>query len=325
MKTTMTALMVLGLAATAGAQTFVYEQRTKDAADKHAQLMLTEEAVAQERLQAARQHLEMLLADGTASQESIQEAQKRLQVLSGVEGGVVHLSVESNVVSDAPYSAEAVTEVVQALSDGNRIVKRTVSRVYRDGKGRTRRETLNADGQVTSIVISDPVAHTGYSLDPSNNTARRIGVAVYVTEKNTRELKLAGGSALIVASEGGKTTLHATTGRAVIAGGTESATRHTEFAEQSAASTKEDLGVKSFDGVEAKGARTTTVIPAGAIGNEMPITITSEEWTSPDLKVLLMTRHADPRSGETTYRLTGINRAEPPPSLFEVPAGYTIK
>jgi hypothetical protein len=67
------------------------------------------------------------------------------------------------------------------------------------------------------------------------------------------------------------------------------------------------------------------VIPAGAIGNELPITVTSEEWLSPDLKVLVMTKHADPRSGETTYRLTGITRSEPDPSLFELPAGMTIK
>jgi hypothetical protein len=37
-----------------------------------------------------------------------------------------------------------------------------------------------------------------------------------------------------------------------------------------------------------------------------------------------MTRHRDPRSAETTYRLTNIDRGEPDRSLFEVPAGYTV-
>jgi hypothetical protein len=41
--------------------------------------------------------------------------------------------------------------------------------------------------------------------------------------------------------------------------------------------------------------------------------------------VLVMTKHADPRSGETTYRLTGITRGEPDASLFDLPAGVTIK
>jgi hypothetical protein len=31
------------------------------------------------------------------------------------------------------------------------------------------------------------------------------------------------------------------------------------------------------------------------------------------------------RFGETTYRLTGITRGEPTPSLFEPPAGVTVK
>ena len=37
-----------------------------------------------------------------------------------------------------------------------------------------------------------------------------------------------------------------------------------------------------------------------------------------------MTRHNDPRIGETTYRLTNIVRAEPPRSLFEVPPDYQV-
>ena len=82
---------------------------------------------------------------------------------------------------------------------------------------------------------------------------------------------------------------------------------------------------KVLDGLPVEGRKTTTVIPAGQIGNDQPITITSEEWRSPDLNVLVMTRHADPRSGESTYRLTNVIRAEPDPSLFMVPADYTVK
>lgn len=37
-----------------------------------------------------------------------------------------------------------------------------------------------------------------------------------------------------------------------------------------------------------------------------------------------MTRHADPRSGETVYRLTNIQRVEQVRSLFEMPTGYAI-
>ena len=87
----------------------------------------------------------------------------------------------------------------------------------------------------------------------------------------------------------------------------------------------EQLGKQTIEGVEAEGQRATITIPAGEIGNEQPILIVSETWYSPELQVTVMSRHSDPRMGETVYRLTGINRAEPSHLLFEVPADYTIK
>ncbi len=66
-------------------------------------------------------------------------------------------------------------------------------------------------------------------------------------------------------------------------------------------------------------------IPAGQIGNERPIEVVSEHWYSPELQMVVMTRTADPRTGETVYKLTGISRGEPPRSLFEAPADYAVK
>jgi hypothetical protein len=86
----------------------------------------------------------------------------------------------------------------------------------------------------------------------------------------------------------------------------------------------EPLGKKMVEGVEAEGRRSTVTIPSGEIGNTLPIEIVDENWYSPDLQILVMTRHSDPRSGETTYRLTNIKRNEPDRSLFGVPADYTI-
>ena len=92
-----------------------------------------------------------------------------------------------------------------------------------------------------------------------------------------------------------------------------------------AAVTHEDLGRQNIEGVSATGTRSITTIPAGAIGNLQPIKVVNEQWLSPDLQVLVMTKHSDPRSGETTYRLQSIVRAEPDRSLFSVPADYTMK
>jgi hypothetical protein len=86
----------------------------------------------------------------------------------------------------------------------------------------------------------------------------------------------------------------------------------------------ESLGTQFMEGVVVEGTRTTVTIPAGQIGNELPIHIVSERWHSPELKALVMSRQADPRFGETTYRLTNIARAEPSPQLFEIPADFTV-
>ena len=52
----------------------------------------------------------------------------------------------------------------------------------------------------------------------------------------------------------------------------------------------------------AEGRRVTRTIPAGRIGNEQPIVSVTEEWRSPELQVLVMTRTADPRTGESVYK-----------------------
>lgn len=87
----------------------------------------------------------------------------------------------------------------------------------------------------------------------------------------------------------------------------------------------ESLGKQTIEGVEAEGTRSTRSIAVGEIGNTLPIEIIEESWYSPDLQVLVMTKHSDPRSGVRTYRLTHIERSEPQRSLFEVPADYTFQ
>ena len=90
-------------------------------------------------------------------------------------------------------------------------------------------------------------------------------------------------------------------------------------------SVEERLGDRLIEGVLASGVRRTTTIGTGAIGNEQPIKIVSEEWTSPDLQILVMTDRTDPRVGHSTYRLLKIVRSDPDPALFQVPADYTLQ
>jgi hypothetical protein len=86
----------------------------------------------------------------------------------------------------------------------------------------------------------------------------------------------------------------------------------------------EDLGSQNMEGVLVKGTRTTRTIPAGEIGNEQPITVVTEVWTSPELKTVVYSKRSDPRMGEQTFRLTNLVRGDPNPSLFTVPADFKI-
>ena len=83
------------------------------------------------------------------------------------------MAVEARTIANAPYSAEAVTESTQMLADGNRIARKTITRIFRDGEGRTRREQVNDNGVVESVSIVDPVAHLSYVLQPDSRTAYR--------------------------------------------------------------------------------------------------------------------------------------------------------
>ncbi len=82
------------------------------------------------------------------------------------------------------------------------------------------------------------------------------------------------------------------------------------------------LGVREVEGLRASGERTSWTIEAGRVGNEKPIQITREVWTSPDLMVTVSTRDFDPRSGETNYRLKSVRRGEPEAALMRVPADF---
>ena len=87
------------------------------------------------------------------------------------------------VVKNTPYSAEAVSEMVQTLGDGTRIVRTSTSSVSRDWAGRTRREhgltvigplASSPDADKRIITISDPEAGVTYMLNPQTRTARKM-------------------------------------------------------------------------------------------------------------------------------------------------------
>ena len=294
-------------------------------------------------------------------QSNIVMKQRVMQGPEGVPppgGDIFFMDTEVNfggkTVKGAPYSAQAVTETIQTLSDGNRIVNKLTSQLYRDSEGRTRREQrIKFHGEpggdaepLQSVFINDPVSGSSFVLDSKSRTAIKTGqfkIERHVTgggvpggvgvESQRFEFKVEGGqgSGVLVKTPDGPPPPglpgpgpgeRAFTIESGMAGGATYIFRHGGPNENEV---KEQLGKQVIEGVEAEGTRNTITIPAGEIGNDRPIEIVSESWYSPELQTVIMTRHSDPRSGETTYRLTNISRTEPAKTLFEVPTDYTVK
>jgi len=88
---------------------------------------------------------------------------------------------------------------------------------------------------------------------------------------------------------------------------------------------RETLVGQSIGGVYATGTRSTRTIPAGEQGNSQEMQMVHETWTSTDLKIPVLVKDSDPVRGTTVRQMNNITRAEPDPSLFQVPAGYTVK
>jgi hypothetical protein len=260
---------------------------------------------------------------------------------------IVRIPLEKPITG-APYSADTIVEATQTLADGNHISTSRSGRVYRDSMGRVRREeerpftlkTTNGPVSTTmsSITIVDPVGGYSYSLDNEHKIAWRTPMVaskvlldkVQQAEANLKQIQG-------TVQQGASTSdQQASAGEAAAKMKAELAARRA--AEQNAGGLSPDQVVlsekrltpgplehKTLDGLAVEGRSNTNTIPAGAIGNEQPITVTSEEWRSADLQVLVLTRHNDPRNGESTYRLANVVRAEPDPSLFMVPPDFTVK
>ena len=246
------------------------------------------------------------------------------------------------VVKNSPFSADAVSESVQTLADGNRIVRSTTTKLHRNSEGRFRRELKNGSGGIlgtafsygAGVSIIDPVAGNRYLLDPEMRTAR---AAVIRAARPHREKREASGAAVPPAPPAplepppgvrviapGEPAIAATGVYRTIAPGAPGIEVLTMEGREKYETRSEDLGTKNIEGVEASGKRTVTTIPADAIGNERPIEIVYEKWYSKELEMTVLSKHSDPRFGEQTYRLTNIVRAEPEPSLFTLPSGYKV-
>ena len=228
----------------------------------------------------------------------------------GAEAGM-----PGRVVTNAPYSADIVTESTQTLADGNHIRQTSTVKVYRDSEGRTRREQspnlggLSGSATMPSLVfIHDPVAGVSLALNVDNKTGSR-STFTPGTGRGRGGPGVAMGMGRGPRPEGQ---------------GAQSAVRPRRAAADNTNLKTESLGTRSFDGVMAEGHRTTLTIPAGQMGNDQPIQIVTETWYSSELQATIYQKRTDPRNGETVTRYSNISRAEPSRTLFDAPADFKV-
>jgi hypothetical protein len=235
------------------------------------------------------------------------------------------------VVKGKPYSADTTTETVQTLADGNRIVHRTVSKFYRDSDGRTRREQTfgNVDPEHPSphevkVFVDDPVSGLAFVLDPASKSADKVHRTRQFLDGHNAEDD---GARIMIKSDSEEGEQSAagpmlTKFRDEHSG--DSNTNLARIEDDKRDVVKEDLGTRNIEGVDCNGTRTTTTIPAGAIGNEKPISMVRETWYAPAIAAVVESTTEDPRYGKTTYHLTNVQLSEPSRSLFEAPGDFKI-
>ena len=220
-----------------------------------------------------------------------------LSAIPALAQGTISFSIgdsQPKPILNAPYSVVEETEHTQTLTDGTHMVNRNQTRRYRDSYGRTRSESFYIRAGVAeepkTIVINDPVAGTSHTLFVRQRVARTIAPPVGLPNNPNVVYKSAS------TAEGARPK-----------------------------STSEDLGTQSIEGVLADGVRSTTVYPEGLMGNDKPIQTVSERWVSKELGLTLLEKDSDPRFGETITRVTRLDRAEPDPTLFRIPADYIVQ
>jgi hypothetical protein len=193
--------------------------------------------------------------------------------------------------SYTPYIAKQQSTRVQTLADGTTITSVTQAQTWRDATGRTRTETTSAQssGTVTRFVtVYDPVSRVRMSWNVDNPAINKI-----VTEYHYPQ---------------------------PVQQAAAPATARRYFPNKN-----ESLPPQTLAGIYVEGYRNSRTIPAGYEGNNRDMTTVTEYWTAPDLGIQMRSVIDDPRNGKTTTEITDLQQTAPDPTLFQPPAGYTIR
>lgn len=174
-------------------------------------------------------------------------------------------------VANAPFSAVVNIERSIIQKDGSVIEIKNFREIGRDAKGRIHNEARIAvpasstqTPQLWHIHLFDPQTRVSIQIDPRKKVFwTTVGNHPPATEPPSMRYSAPEGESL-----------------------------PNEFARE------EDLGTRDFDGIEAHGIRQTQSLPADEDGRS--VDVVDEYWYSADLRINLLIKHSDPRTGTKT-------------------------
>src|SRR5215472_9975379 len=181
-------------------------------------------------------------------------------------------------VPNAPFTGVINVERSMVLRDGSVRDLRTIREIGRDSRGRIfnqyRMLLLASDTitpQVMSVLLYDPQTRTSTTIFPPQ---RMFRTGTVNRPPETQPPALLDGS---------------TTGNSI---------PRNDFTKQ------EDLGNRQMEGLPVHGVRETQTIPAENSPAGKEIVVTDEFWYSADLRINMIVKHSDPRTGSVTMTVT---------------------
>jgi hypothetical protein len=214
-----------------------------------------------------------------------------------INGGVQLGAFKMPAVKGEPFSLTSKTTNTKKLTDGTWTTTVLEERRMRDSEGRERSEFVDPSGRAISARLTDPVAQTIVYLQLWDKTARVTHIPLPKPPTPEEEARAAESRARIA----------------------EFVANHPPLPIEA----KDELTPRTIEGVYAEGKRQTFVLDA-KLSNGEPVRVVEDTWTAPDLKIPLASTSDDPRGQKITMTVTGLQRAEPDPALFQIPADYKM-
>lgn len=233
-----------------------------------------------------------------ASLACAQEVQPQRPVMPAQDGGVreVMESIVVPPIPNAPFTATLATEWARPTPDGGTITLVNQRQIARDSQGRLyeqRWALVPKGGDVKSIMTWIQVA------DPNQKTVYNCNVI-----RQTCDLLAYNPAPDLAAAQ-----------PAIPRGPVRNARDSIDV---------ENLGTRIVAGMDTVGTRVTTTLAPGTIGNDRPVTRTTESWRSEPLAINLISVRTAPLTGTQTFTITELDANPPDPQLFQPPDGFRI-